>query len=313
MERLFELQGHRGARGLKPENTLPAFEIALDVGVSTIETDIHLTRDGVPVLFHDAVVTTLLCERLSGSPAPRPTARPPVSRLTLAHMRGYRARRNPDPERFPQQDPAVTPVASAFAGRHGLDPFVPPTLADLFRFAEAYAGDLGERAGKTPAQRAQARRVRFDLDVKRLPFRPDLIGDGYDGSGPARLEERVVQAVRAGDVVGRTTVRSFDHRCVRALRQLEPRLTAAVLVAEAAPVDPAALARAAGAEIYCPRLEFLDPAQLHQLQGDGIRVVPWTVNDPRDWDCLIGWGVDGITTDYPDELAVFLRAHGIAY
>jgi len=313
MERPFDLQGHRGARGLKPENTFPAFEVALDLGVTTIETDVHLTRDGVPVLFHDAIVSPLLCERVPGSTAPWPTAHPAVSALTLAQLRGYRAHSNPDPERFPHQDTSVTPAARLFAGRHGLDPFVPPTLADLFHFTEAYAGDLGEQAGKTPAQRARARRVCFDLDVKRLPFRPEVIGDDYDASGPALLEHRVVQAVRAGGMVARTTVRSFDHRCVRALRQLEPALTAAVIVAEAAPVDPAAVARQAGAQLYCPRLDFLDPAQVRQLHAEGVRVVPWTVNDHHDWGCLLRWGVDGITTDYPDDLAEFLRARGVAY
>src|SRR5271166_5116502 len=61
MSRSFVLQGHRGARGLKPENTLPSFEVALDLGVSSIETDVHLTRDGVPILCHDPEVSGRLC------------------------------------------------------------------------------------------------------------------------------------------------------------------------------------------------------------------------------------------------------------
>src|SRR5262245_25513347 len=88
----FDLQGHRGARGLKPENTLPAFEVAFDLGVTTVETDLPLTRDGVPVLCHDPT--------LDGQP---------VSTLDLARLREYRADRNPDPRRFPEQDAGVTP------------------------------------------------------------------------------------------------------------------------------------------------------------------------------------------------------------
>src|ERR1043166_3498370 len=68
----FDLQGHRGARGLKPENTLPSFEVAFDSGVSTVETDVHLTRDGVPVLFHDGTVSERLCRLVPGSAAPDP-------------------------------------------------------------------------------------------------------------------------------------------------------------------------------------------------------------------------------------------------
>src|SRR5262249_19692882 len=108
----FDLQGHRGARGRKPENTLPSFEAALDAGVTPIETDIHLPADGVPVLTHDPILGA------------------PVRQLTLAELRQWRADVNPDPERFPEQDASVTPLAALFAARHSLDPYAPAALAD---------------------------------------------------------------------------------------------------------------------------------------------------------------------------------------
>src|SRR5947207_8750964 len=107
----FDLQGHRGARGLKPENTLPSFEAAFDLGVTTVETDLHLSRDGVPVITHDPQVSELLCRRLAGTAAPDPATRPLVSSLSLAELRAYRADRNPDPVRFSVQDATVTPLA----------------------------------------------------------------------------------------------------------------------------------------------------------------------------------------------------------
>src|SRR5262249_10726268 len=107
----FDLQGHRGARGLKPENTLPSFETAFDGGVTTIETDVHLTADGVPILCHDPFISERLCRRLPGSDAPDPAAQPLVSTLTLAQLRSYAADHNPAPQRFPDQDAAVTPLA----------------------------------------------------------------------------------------------------------------------------------------------------------------------------------------------------------
>src|SRR5438552_6993693 len=100
----FDLQGHRGARGLKPENTLPSFEVALDLGVTSIETDVHLTRDGLPLLIHDAAIHSGLCRLLPGSTAPDPVSRPLVRTLTVAELRGYRADQNPDVERFAHQD-----------------------------------------------------------------------------------------------------------------------------------------------------------------------------------------------------------------
>jgi len=299
---LFDLQGHRGARGLKPENTLSAFEVSLDIGVSTIETDVHLTNDGFPVLVHDA----LLNARIFGA-----VAASAISSLTLAQLRILRANRNPDPERFPKQDAAITKLAQVYADEHDIHPYAVPTVADLFAFATMYAGEVGKQAGKSDSQRARARRVRFDLELKRVPFYPAVIGDEFDGDSPALLERRVLELVRQADMVERTLVRSFDHRCVRALRQLEPGLTASVLMAETAPVSPVQLAAQADAQIYCPDYRFLDQPLLRRTQADGVRVIPWTVNDPKDWLRLIDWGVDGITTDYPDGLAALLCQKGI--
>lgn len=308
----FLLQGHRGARGRKPENTLPSFEFAIDAGVGSIETDIHLTRDGVAVLYHDALVTDPPCAAI----APRPAAADPlalVSRFTLAELRGFRANRNPDSRRFPEQDAEVTPLVQLFAEERGIDPYVIPTLAELFDFTAAYAGAMGERAGKSEQQRQRARTIQFDLELKRVPFHPETINDGYDGTKPGALEEHIVEAVRRADAVARTTVRSFDHRCVRLLRRMEPGLTGAVLLAETAPVHPAELVERAEAQVYCPGYLFVDAALVRQVQAAGARVLPWTVNQPEHWQRLLEWGVDGITTDVPDRLAVYLRNRGIAF
>jgi glycerophosphoryl diester phosphodiesterase len=309
----FDLQGHRGARALKPENTLPAFEVALDLGVTSIETDVHLTREGLPILTHDASINPQLCRCLSGGAVPDPTNQPFISSLTLVQLRNYRADRNPDPKRFSHQDATVTPLAKLYAERVRMDPYGLPLLSDLFAFAKAYAEELGARAGKTEEQRQRARQVRFDVELKRVPFYPHLIGDAFDGATPGRLEEQVVQQIRDAGMIERTIVRSYDHRCVRAIRQVEPRLTTAILIAETAPVAPAQVARQANAQIYCPDYRFLDRTQVRHLHAEGIRVLPWTANKPSHWQPLLDWGVDGMTTDYPDRLAAYLRERAIAF
>jgi len=308
----FDLQGHRGARGLKPENTLPAFEIAFDLGVTSVETDVHLTADGVPILFHDAEVSDRLCRLIPGSGAVEPSKRPKVSSLNLMQIRQYRADINPNPNRFAVQDNQTTPLADWFAERHGIEAFAPPTLADLFSFTLAYAGEPGRKAGKTDQRRNQSGRVRFDLELKRVPFRPAVIGDGVDGTTSGILEQRVIQAARDANMINRVSFRSFDHRCIRIMGELAPESTRAILV-EGAPVSPADLARQAGAQVYCPEFEFLDELQVQQIHEAGLRVLPWTVNEPADWQRLLDWGVDGITTDFPDQLGQFLSVRGIAY
>src|SRR5262245_61497780 len=102
--KIFELQGHRGARGIKPENTLPAFEVAFDLGISSIETDVHLTADFLPVLFHDSFLSDSLCRTIPGQGAIDVANRPLISSLTLEQLRNYRADRNPNPARFPNQN-----------------------------------------------------------------------------------------------------------------------------------------------------------------------------------------------------------------
>jgi glycerophosphoryl diester phosphodiesterase len=314
MSVLFELQGHRGARGLRPENTLPAFEAAFDLGVSAVETDLHLTRDGVVVLYHDAHLGDPPCTLPDATAGlPPPAWNPFISSLSLAELRCYRADRNPSPNSFPYQDASVTPLAREFAAERGFDPHGIPTLADLFQFAAAYAGEPGRRVGKTDAQRARSRDVRFDLELKRVPFRPEVINDGFTGRAPGPLEQRVLEAARAAGVVARTTVRSFDNRSAFLLRQMEPGLRMALLVADTAPLAPDELARAAGADLYCPNFLFLDEDLVRRAHAGGVRVVPWTVNEPLAWRRLLDWGVDGLTTDFPDRLAAFLRERGVAF
>src|SRR5262249_34326539 len=160
-----------------------------------------------------------------------------IRQLTLAQLRLYRLDRNPDPRRFPDQSADVPPLAARFAEERGLDPYGVPALTELFAFAAAYAGEPGERAGKSAALRDQARHRVCDLELKRVPFRPEAIGDGFTGGAAGLLERHVVEAARAAGVAGRTRVRSFDHRSVRALREIAPEIEGAVLVADTAVID----------------------------------------------------------------------------
>lgn len=282
---MFDLQGHRGCRGLKPENTLPGFEVAIDQGVSSIETDVQRTRDGVLVLYHDFAISADLCRRLDPT-VPDPATRPRIGDLTFAQLQGYAADRNADPGRFPGQNADVTPLAGAL---EAANPYGIPTLADLFRLVEAY----GRSPGKTAEQRERARRLIFDIEIKCQPFR----------SANPDIGTAVVSAIRAAGVLRRARVRSFDHRVVGRVIELEPAIEGGVIIRATTPVDPVEMARRAGAQIYCPDFEFLDEAQVRQCHEGGIRVIPWTVNELPDMEKLLAWGVDGITTDYPDRLA----------
>lgn len=309
---LFNLQGHRGARGLKPENTLPSFEAALDCGVTSLETDLHLTADGFVVLHHDPRLTPGRSRRVSGT-VPEVEERPLLSQLTAEDLRSYRVD-VVDTQRFPRQNKTVTPLAETFCFLHDLDPFEILGLYELFEFVGAYAGKLGAEIGKSESQREVAGRVLFDLELKRVPARPENIGDDFEGTSVGKFEQAVLDVIDQFPLAReRVTVRSFDHRSVRCLRQAAPELTGAVLLPETCPLDPVALTTGANATIYAPDHRFLTADQVRQLHEAKLRVIPWTVNQRADWRRLLDLDVDGLTTDYPDELARLLTAQGIAF
>jgi glycerophosphoryl diester phosphodiesterase len=297
----FEVQGHRGARGLRPENTLPSFEAALDHCVSSIETDLLRTADDAIVLFHDFEITGRLCRSSNDAAALELSRSFPVREQSLAQLRAWIGDQNPDPTRFPTQQHDVTPFSSWFAEQRGMHPYAVPALTDLIAFVEAYAGEPGRRHRKTDAQRQSAGKVIVDLEVKRLPF--------YETERESHATEIALLAIlRETGVIARSRVRSFDHAIIQTLLSLEPRLTRGILVAGTAPLRPSRLATDAGASLYCPDYRFLTEEHVQEIHAAGVRVIPWTVNEPGEWERLLAWGVDGITTDYPDRLASFLQS-----
>jgi glycerophosphoryl diester phosphodiesterase len=300
----FHLQGHRGSRGTSPENTLPSFEQALDARVSSIETDIHLTRDGIPVLCHDPFLSPAIFRRSGGSGAAL------VSPILIRHMslpdlREWAASGNPAPERFPDQRADVTSLARICATEHKIDPFSVPTLSDFHAFVSAYAGEPGMLAGKTPEQRRHAGKLIFDFEIKFIPFHADRYAQ------PEAIIERVLAAIHDAAMEYRTVIRSFDHRLLKRVAEGSPRVSTALLIAAAAPTNPVQMVREAGASIYCPLFEYVDADLIRSCHQDGVRVLPWTVNQVEDWDRLLDWGVDGITTDFPDQLRQHLESRQI--
>lgn len=281
----FEVTGHRGARGLKPENTLPAFETALDLMVVTLELDLHLTADHTLLIWHDPELDRSKCTYTGPDPAP---ASRRISELSFTQTRGFRCDLNPDPRAFPAQDNQPTLLAG--------DDYRPLSLAQLFDFVAVYAAS----PQKSAAQRQNAARVHLNIETKRKPDDPTAIGDGWDGRTPGPFEHEIVRLVETSDLVSRVIVQSFVHPSLWAVHSLNPDLRLAALTSRGAPT-PATYA-GNGAAIWSPRWQDLTPALLDEAHAAGLRVIPWTVNDPADMRRLIALGVDGLITDRPDRL-----------
>lgn len=292
----FDVQGHRGARGLKPENTLPAFETALDLGVTTLELDLHFTADGTVVIWHDDSIDDEKCglDANGTTEAPDPDSLIHqgeallISQLTLEQIKAYRCDRNPDAEAFPEQNNDPTPLAG--------DNYHIVSLEELFQFVAEYSqSDL-----KNGKQRANASQVQFNIETKRKADRPGAIDDGFDGENPGPFEVEILRLIDAYELRERTIVQSFDHRSLWAIRSVDDSLRLAVLTSRDAP--QVAQFSESGADIWSPNYTVLNPELVAEAQEAGLQVIPWTVNESGAMLDLIEMGVDGIISDRPDIL-----------
>jgi glycerophosphoryl diester phosphodiesterase len=296
----FDLQGHRGARGLAPENTLPGFARALAIGVTTLELDVGVTEDGVVVVAHDRRLNPDLARGTDGRWL-RGTTRT-LRELTFHELQRYDVGRiRPGSEyskRFPQQ--------------RRMDGVRIPKLEDVF--------DL--------ARRARNDEVRFNIETKLSPDSPDETAD------PETFAQALIGVARAGGVASRTTIQSFDWRTLAIVQREAPEIATSYLSSQGGGIDNIGAGRdevspwtagfrfrdhgsvpkmvkAAGGAIWSPNYHDLDEALVKEAQALGLKVLPWTVNDRADMERLVDWDVDGLITDYPDGLRDVLAAKGL--
>lgn len=287
----FDMQTHRGGRGLWPENTLVAFENAIRMGTTTIELDIAITADGIPVISHDPALNPALTRDANGSWLTR--HEPLIKNLTLAQLQKYDVGRlNP-----------AHPYAKEFAGQQPRDGQRIPTLAALFKLVN----DLG------------ANDVHFDMETKINPHHPD------NTLAPEAFVKTMLEVIRDAGMTRRVMVQSFDWRTLEMLHQLEPAIRTMYLTADwpdystvkdsawtaglrldafdgsVAHMVRASAGKASGI-IWAPNFGSLTAQLVRVGQSLGMQVIPWTVNEEVQMEKLIDWGVDGIISDYPDRL-----------
>ena len=296
----FDLQAHRGGRGLAPENTLAAFSNAMDLGVTTLELDIGLTADGVVVVSHDTALNADHTRDARGAwliakPAPS------VRSLTLAQLQTYDVGRlNPESN-----------YGKQFALQQPRDGERIPTLAALFAQVQARGAD--------------AARVHFNIETKIDPTKPD------ETAAPEPMVHALLAEIDKAKMGERVTIQSFDWRTLTLVGQLAPQLSRAYLTTPRTLKDsrwtaglaaanfasvPQLVKAAAGASIgpviWSPAHADLGAPAIREAQKLGMKVVPWTVNQRADMVRLMDAGADGLITDYPDVLRDLMRERGLA-
>jgi glycerophosphoryl diester phosphodiesterase len=295
----FDLQGHRGARGLAPENTLAAFSTALDIGVTTLELDLAVTRDGVVVIAHDQRLNPNFTRDAKGEWLPDEGPRQAVQALTLAELQGFDVGRLKSGTRYAQN----------FPDQKAVDGQPVPTLDALFALVNA--------RGNT--------RVRFNIETKLTPDTPEL------APAPEAFVAAMLAVVDRHQMRSRVALQSFDWRTLKVMHTLAPELpTVALSTQQGAPnniADPRwtaglrlqdhgdsvpRMVKALGATIWSPHHLDLNAGVLAQARALGLQVIPWTVNDPAQIERVLALGVDGIISDYPDRVRAAMARRGMA-
>lgn len=289
----FDAQGHRGARGLVPENTPPSFEAALDLGVTTLELDLHFTEDGQVVVWHDPIIEKEKCrlpeEAGEDVPNPRnPLRRIFISQQSLATVQMYVCDLNPDESRFAEQAAVTTALAGSDYGI--------VTLGELFDFVAWYA----ESEEKTAEQRANAETVGFNIETKRRADSPENIGDGFTGGEIGLFELAILAEVEARGLRDRVVIQSFDSRSLRTIREVDETIRLAMLTTGGE--TKVQVYAGYGFDVWSPNAGDVTADLVAEAHGLGLLVIPWTVNEAAEMVRLVGLGVDGLISDRPDVL-----------
>lgn len=297
----FDLQGHRGARGLMPENTLPGFARALSIGVSTLELDLAVTRDFQVVVIHDPRFEPKIARDANGAWLQQSS--PGIRSMTLDMVKTYDVGRLNPASKYAQRYPDQWPVDGSSV----------PTLGEVF--------ELVTKSGN--------QQVRFNMEIKINPERPELTHP------PREFAQAVIDVIRAYKMESRTTLQSFDWRALREVQDLAPHITTSYLTANqkwlnnlqtgrpgASPwmsgfdVDDfdgsaARAIKAAGGSTWSSYHKEVSVDSIKLAHELGLTVNVWTVNEPGRMRELIAMDVDGIITDYPDRLRQVLKQLGM--
>jgi glycerophosphoryl diester phosphodiesterase len=268
---MFDLQGHRGARGLTPENTIPGFILALDSGVTTVELDLAITKDKQVIVSHEPWMSASICLKPDGSDI---TEKEEKS-FNLYEM-DYDQIQNFDcgskvNDKFPQQARFKTSK-----------PLLRDVIVAIEHQIKSYS--LYE--------------VDYNIEIKTTPA-----GDNKFHPSPDVFSDLVYNLIDQYLPLERVVIQSFDFRVLKYWRKKYPDIRLAALIENTKTVDANLRALGFKPSVYSPHYKLLTKEKVVYLQGQKIRVIPWTVNEIADMQKMLDWRVDGFITDYPDRAA----------
>jgi glycerophosphoryl diester phosphodiesterase len=275
-QRPFEIQGHRGCRGLYPENTIPAFTEALRLGIRTLELDVVVTADKQLLVSHEPWLSPEICTDENGMEisTEEEGMKYNLYQLTLEQIRKFDCGSKPHP-RFPLQKKMSVSK---------------PSLVEVIDRCASYAE--WNKAGP----------VFYNIELKSSPE-----WDGIYHPAPQEFCSLLLQVLREKGILRRTLVQSFDYRILETMNKLEPTLRLSALAEE--PVSLKQVVDSIGfvPDVFSPYHAWINSAMISEWHQREAKVIPWTVNDETSMQRVYDLGADGLITDYPDKALEYFK------
>ncbi len=266
-----DIQGHRGCRGLYPENSLPAFSKAIELGVHTLELDVVISKDHKVVVSHEPYMNHLIALDAFGNSIPQEME---ISynlyQMTFDSIKMYDCGTKIHP-RFPEQ--------------HKLKVYK-PLLDEVI--------DLGDSLTN--------QNIKYNIEIKSMPE--------YDGIYTPYIEEfveLVLEVIKSKNTANRTTLQSFDIRALELINNRAPEITIALLVDENESIQGKLNLLTFQPDVLSPYYKLISKENIEELQNKGLKIIPWTLNSNEDMQSMIDLKVDGIITDYPNRLINLIK------
>lgn len=266
----FSTEAHRGGRGLMPENTIPAMIHAIDLGVTTLEMDIHVSSDAKVLLSHDHYINPQFILDPTGNEIPdRDDKKYILYEMKYEEIRKYDAGSKINPK-FPQQKPVKTFI---------------PLLEELIDSVQSHIKQDGKK------------QVFYNIETKSAPG-----GDNILHPEPEKFIDLLVGVLKKKNVIQWAVIQSFDVRTLQVLNRKYPDIKTSFLIENAKSFEENMKILGFKPFIISPNSRLVTANYVVKCHQQGLKVIPWTVNTKEEIVKLKSMGVDGIISDYPDLL-----------
>jgi len=266
----FDKEGHRGCRGLMPENTIPAMLKAVEIGVTTLEMDAYITKDKMVIISHDAYFSHDFTTKPDGTPMNASEEKNYVIyKMDYAETQKFDVGLRTNPQ-FPGQEKIAAHK---------------PLLADLIDSVEQYC-------------KSKSYRLPFyNVEIKSLPS-----SDNVYHPDPEEYAKLIMDIAIKKRIVDRLIIQSFDPRALQVIDQKYPMVKTSYLVVgyDKRPLEMQLDQLGFTPTIYSPDYNLVVDSLVQQCHHRGMKIIPWTVNDKRNMEKLKKLEVDGIITDFPN-------------